>query len=67
MIETVSVVNSIKDLHFLCYMYIVGVKSSAVVSKPIPLKDFAAYVAEMHKNDDNGFEIEYGVRFYTVK
>ena len=33
----------------------------AVTSKPILLKDFAAHVAEMHKNSDHGFEVEYGV------
>lgn len=35
-----------------------------VTSKPILLKDFAAHVAEMHENNDHGFEIEYGVCTY---
>ena len=43
------------------FLYIDGVKNTAVVSKPILLKDFAAHVAEMHKNDDHGFEVEFGV------
>ena len=34
---------------------------AAISSKPILIKDFAAHVAELHKNTDHGFEVEYGV------
>ena len=35
-----------------------------MTSKPILLKDFATHVAEMHENNDHGFEIEYEVCTY---
>ena len=39
----------------------------AETPKPISLKDFPAHVAEMHKNDDSGFEKEFAVCMYTLK
>ena len=37
------------------------IKKAAEASKPISLKDFSEHVAEMHKNDDQGFETEFAV------
>jgi len=43
------------------------VKKAATLSKAISLKDFAAHVAEMHKNNNHGFENEFEVHKYILK
>ena len=67
MIEPVSYKPAILVQRFTFCCYTGSIKKAAAISKPISLKDFPAHVAEMHKEDDHGFETEFTVCMNTLR
>ena len=52
----------LQTVYKVYFNFTASIKKASSMSAPISLKDFANHVADMHRNKNHGFEVEYAVR-----